>query len=316
LKGGAGGPAIISLVVLMLAASGCVAPATPSRWLRLPAWWSGALPGPAGAGEAAVAAAPAEHDQVAASAVAAEVPVAATEETPEAGADAETSQDPPADVPTREPWHLGDGPREPFMPEVERWRPLVRDLLAEAWDEGRLDGAATALDDDLMLALIEQESEGDPEAESYAGAVGLAQLMPEAFARFMLGDPGLAPQLDPTWLRDPASNLRASIRYMAQALRTYDGDLYWSLAAYNAGFDAVDEWRARGFTAVPPWGGYVETASYAPAILRRYAAHRPGIEVTIPEPWRPPPPIVQPTRPPAPVQPYRPPPARPAAQRR
>ncbi len=244
----------------------------------------------------------------------------ASEGAPEAGADVEAARSPAEATPAREPWQPGDVPREPFIPEVERWRPLVRDLLAEAWDEGRLDGAAAALDDDLMLALIEQESEGDPEAESYAGAVGLAQLMPEAFARFMLGDPGLVDQLDPTWLRDPASNLRASIRYMAQALRTYGGDLYWSLAAYNAGFDAVDEWRARGFTAVPPWGGYVETASYAPAILRRYAAHRPGTEVTIPEPWTPPPPVappapVRPVRPPAPVQPYRPPPARPSAVR-
>lgn len=187
-------------------------------------------------------------------------------------------------APTVRPaWQPPDAPRQPFIPRVERWRPLVRELLAEAWDQGRLDGPASALDDDLILALIQQESTGDPTAHSWAGAAGLMQLMPFTFAEMMHGDQRMAAVIDPAAIWDVRSNVRAGIRYLALAMKTHDGNLYWAVAAYNAGIRAVGRWRAAGLYAVPPIGGYTETAAYAPTILRNYLRHRPGLQMEIPD---------------------------------
>jgi soluble lytic murein transglycosylase len=152
------------------------------------------------------------------------------------------------------------------------------------WDEGRLDGPAARLDDDLVLALIEQESGGDPDAESWAGAIGLMQVMPFTFADMLLGSKSLADEIDRPVLFDVPSNMRAGLRYLALAMNAHEGNVYWALASYNAGIEAVDDWRAVGLYAVPPIGGYDETASYAQVILRNYLRHRPDVKMHIPDP--------------------------------
>ena len=193
-----------------------------------------------------------------------------------------SAEEPAAAPPARAPWVPPDVTRRAYRPAVERWRPLVRQLLAEAWEEGRLDGPAGALDDDLILAVIQQESGGDPEAYSWAGALGLMQLMPFTFAVVIAGDRSLADQIDLPAILDVESNVRAGIRYLALAMQAHEGNVYWALAAYNAGIEAVGDWRAVGLYAVPPIGGYVETAYYAPAILRNYLRHRPDLEMYVP----------------------------------
>ena len=64
------------------------------------------------------------------------------------------------------------------------------------------------------------------------------------------------------------------------------GNLYGALASYNAGIDAVHDWRAAGLYAVPPAGGYWETADYAQVILRDYLRRRPDIAplIQVPDP--------------------------------
>jgi len=170
----------------------------------------------------------------------------------------------------------------PYDPEIEQWRPLVRQELARAGAEGLLTGPAARLDEDLLLAMMEQESGGDPTAESWAGAMGLLQLMPGTFAGFIYGDFNLDVPRDT--ILDPTLNVRAGVRYMADALQQLGGDLYWSVSSYNAGTGAAQDWLSVGLTAVPPIGGYAETAAYAPAILSNYAAHRPDVAVSIPAP--------------------------------
>jgi len=100
--------------------------------------------------------------------------------------------------------------------------------------------------EDLFLRLVEQESGWNPGAVSHAGAVGLAQLMPETARR--LG-------VDPT---DPVANLDGGARYLALQYKRFKS---WrlALAAYNAGPDAVVE-----HDGVPP---YDETKGYVTAIL-------------------------------------------------
>jgi soluble lytic murein transglycosylase-like protein len=130
--------------------------------------------------------------------------------------------------------------------------------------------------------MIEQESAGDPTAESWAGALGLMQVMPGTYSGFIYGNwDVVAPREE---IMDPVLNVRVGVRYMAESLQILGGDLYWALASYNAGVGAVQAWRSVGLTAVPPIGGYTETAAYAPVILNNYATRRPGTPVHIPAP--------------------------------
>ena len=186
----------------------------------------------------------------------------------------------------RVPWQPANLATSPYPAHIETWRPLVRELIAEAAAEGRLDGPASRLDDDLVLALIRQESQGNPDALSWAGAMGLMQVMPFTFADMMAGDRSLTCAIDTAAMWDVRSNVRAGLRYLTRALTVHEGNLYWALASYNAGIDAVHDWRAAGLYAVPPAGGYWETADYAQVILRDYLRRRPDVAplIHLPDP--------------------------------
>ena len=172
------------------------------------------------------------------------------------------------------PYPYAEPTGAPFIPQVERWRGSVRMLIEEARLEGRLNGPAGRVDENLVLAVIEQESGGDPNAMSWAGARGLMQLMPASFA-WIMGIRNWGEDLsgvDPNFAFDPHTNLRAGIRFLGAVLEEQNGSVYWALASYNAGGGTVNYWRALGLTSVPE--AYWETAAYAPAILGNYNAHR------------------------------------------
>lgn len=78
------------------------------------------------------------------------------------------------------------------------------------------------IDPAIIAAIIEQESGGNPEAGSRAGAQGLMQLMP-ATARGL----GVNP-----W--DPLQNIEGGTRYFLYQYKRF-GNLEQALAAYNAG---------------------------------------------------------------------------------
>ena len=94
----------------------------------------------------------------------------------------------------------------------------------------------------LLAAVIEQESKFNADARSSAGAIGLMQLQPATAkgialrtggSRFVVSD-----------LLDPEINVRYGAWYLRHLLDRYH-DERTALAAYNAGQENVDRWRAR-----------------------------------------------------------------------
>jgi soluble lytic murein transglycosylase-like protein len=81
---------------------------------------------------------------------------------------------------------------------------------------------------EVVQAVIDAESHGDPAAISRAGAEGLMQLMPGTSEEYRVGNPF-----------DPQANVDGGTHYLADLLHRYRGDLRLALAAYNAGPGAV-----------------------------------------------------------------------------
>ncbi|MEJ2367546.1 MAG: lytic transglycosylase domain-containing protein [Acidobacteriota bacterium] len=103
----------------------------------------------------------------------------------------------------------------------------------------------------LVSALIRVESNFNPKAVSPKGAQGLMQLMPSVQKDEGVSDPF-----------DPAQNIRAGIHYLKRLLKTFQGDLRLTLAAYNAGLTRV---QASGDVPDIP-----ETQHYVARILKLY----------------------------------------------
>ncbi len=85
----------------------------------------------------------------------------------------------------------------------------------------------------LLPALIQQESAGNPAAVSNKGAVGLTQVMPATGA-----DPGFG--VSPLQNGSPEENVRFGRDYLTAMLRRYPGRPDLALAAYNAGPGVAD----------------------------------------------------------------------------
>ncbi len=98
-----------------------------------------------------------------------------------------------------------------FSPEVQYWAPLITQF---ANDFG--------VDPDLVATVMQIESCGFQDAESYAGAQGLFQVMPFHFG---VGE----------MMKDPHTNAYRGVKYLAEGLAMTAGDVNLTMAGYNGG---------------------------------------------------------------------------------
>ena len=135
----------------------------------------------------------------------------------------------------------------PTSTALERWREHIR----SAAERYRIPEA-------LLFAVMAVESNFDHQALSEKGAMGLMQLMPGTAKEMYVSD---------AW--DPVQNIEGGARYLRILANQYGGDMVKTLAAYNAGPDAVR--RAGG--GVPP---IPETQEYVRKVVALYQAYKAG----------------------------------------
>jgi hypothetical protein len=113
------------------------------------------------------------------------------------------------------------------------------------------------VDPDLVHAIIQVESDYQPNAVSNKGAMGLMQLIPATAIRFGVENPF-----------DPKQNIEGGVTYLKYLLDLFGGDLSLALAAYNAGENSV--LRQGGIPS------YTETRDYVRKVSDRYGAPTTG----------------------------------------
>src|SRR5271169_895838 len=129
----------------------------------------------------------------------------------------------------------------PPGPPQDPWGPYVSEAATRYGVPGQ-----------WVRAVMRQESDGQEQAVSSAGAMGLMQVMPETYeglrVRYGLGD-------DPY---DPHNNILAGTAYIREMYDRYGAPGF--LAAYNAGPNRVDGYLA-GASSLPD-----ETVNYLAAV--------------------------------------------------
>lgn len=110
------------------------------------------------------------------------------------------------------------------------------DLIEQSAQRFQLDRA-------LIKAIIKVESDFNPRVISAKGAQGLMQLMPDTAKEVGVYNPF-----------DPSESIHGGSLYLRKMLDSFDSNLDYALAAYNAGPNAV-----RKYGGIPP---YAETQNY------------------------------------------------------
>ncbi|WP_457663996.1 transglycosylase SLT domain-containing protein [Sinorhizobium medicae] len=105
---------------------------------------------------------------------------------------------------------------------------------------------------DIIAAMQNVESSGNPNAVSPKGATGLMQVMPETAPEIAaeLGDsnfPANGTEAEKkAYLSDPGVSVRYGTHYFNKMMARYGGDREAALIAYNGGAKRADEWLAAG----------------------------------------------------------------------
>ena len=144
------------------------------------------------------------------------------------------------------------------------------------WNELTRYANANGLDPYLVASLIRQESEFNPLAVSRANAWGLMQLLPPVGKQ--LAKEVKLRHFKQDQLTNPSINLQLGTRYFKHMIDSFDGQVQYALAAYNAGSDRVKAWKDQGpyrdvheFVESIPFS---ETREYVQAIMRNATVYR------------------------------------------
>ena len=134
------------------------------------------------------------------------------------------------------------------------------------------------MDPFLVAGLIREESLYSARVVSRVGAVGLMQLMP-ATAKRVAQQLNLSDsKYEPDRLYQPKHNIQLGTHYLGQLLDEYQGNLIYSVAAYNAGPQAVQRWMAKNGHRPPDEFveliGYRETRGYVKRVVGSYRIYR------------------------------------------
>ena len=121
----------------------------------------------------------------------------------------------------------------------------------------------------LVTSLIRQESRFEPEIESWAGALGLMQVMP-ATGKDAAKNIGLSDYS----LTNPEDNINIGTYYLDFTHKKYNNNSMLAVASYNAGPNAVAKWVSRyglqdadEFVEKIP---YRETKGYVESVFENY----------------------------------------------
>lgn len=120
---------------------------------------------------------------------------------------------------------------------VKRWQPLILKYSQQYH-----------VDPNFIAAIMMSESEGNPDATSPVGAVGLMQVLGGSY--------------------DPDTNVQQGVQLLASLTQRFGSDLELVTAAYNAGDGAV-----AAYHGIPP---YRETQLYVFSVLNRYYLYVSG----------------------------------------
>ena len=112
----------------------------------------------------------------------------------------------------------------------------------------------------LLNAIIQVESNYDPNAVSPKGAIGLMQVMPATAS-------GLGMATPQRTLFDPLANLNAGARFLRDLMDKFPDRQDLAVAAYNAGEGAVMRYNRE----IPP---FPETQAYVRNVMERYRRQR------------------------------------------
>ncbi|MBF0492415.1 MAG: transglycosylase SLT domain-containing protein [Deltaproteobacteria bacterium] len=134
----------------------------------------------------------------------------------------------------------------------------------------------------LIYAILYEESHFNPKATSPAGALGLMQMIPET--GFEIAEALDLSTFDFNDLLDPWLNSKFGITYLSMLMERFSGNLVYTIAAYNAGPEAVERWIGlRKSKNCEEWMDqipYKETYNYVQKVLKslwRFENEKPSL---------------------------------------
>ncbi len=155
------------------------------------------------------------------------------------------------------------------------WPDPFGELVDEAVDAEVRQTERDPVDPALPKAIMREESSFIEDIESYAGALGLMQLMP----RTALGhDSDIEGKATPDRLKTAEVNVRVGVDHLFWLSRRFKGHPVLMVAAYNAGSGNIDRWLRRYGSDDPALFiedlPVLQTRNYTKRVIGSYAAYQ------------------------------------------